>query len=843
MSDDDTLAFGPTPGVWALGNAPVQVGAENVQNNYYFDRRDPTREELPGLAAPFGRLVTELPVRGREELIAEIEQARATPDSPDKVWVLHGFGGAGKSTVALAVAQRAESAGADVWWMRAGDRDSLATLTAALASRLGASRELGAGDNAGDLMWERLRVRRRPWLLVLDGLDDPADGGGPAFADGSGLVRPLAGGLGCVVITSRDPRPASWARWCRLREVPLLDPEAAGQILLDHAPHLAGSTAEARALGAALGGLPLALGMAGAALATVHEAPPELVRPGTPRTFGEYRTLLEPGQSDGDPPDVLGSIWEISLGAVRSGDRDDAAAMLGFLSCFADAPVPLKLLLRVEALRAALPRVSSTEDVARHLDALAKVGLLRIEPGSAETFSLIHVHRLVRRCCRADPHVRREMAGMQSHATVLINSLVTAELRDRDDWRLWAALEPHVFGISAAMVAGTGFSDDGVHLMCRLGILAAKSLQACGAYEAAGRRLDDVETLLRAHEPDPGIRHLELAEARAELARRRGRLAEAAESYREIYNAYARMHGLPHRTTIRAGAGLAGVLHQSGRARTAGDLLDLLLVAAREGLGEADRQTLALRANIACLQYELGFRDAAEEQIREVLAGQETALGTRDGDTLRTRLNLAQMCRFRRAFDESEAEYRTAIAAFDAVHGRSSTQSLSARISLAGLTREQGGRDTAEAMYRTVLADAQRSLGPDHLITQRAERRLQALVRGEELADSGVYEGLAADVRVRISTASPPPKGFVLGGSVPENHSGSLHRILDADPDATMYIPSVNLAVRSPTPPTETDPGARRVAGSPFVIGGFGLLIGFVVVLLFLIWASPSGLG
>ncbi len=828
-----------TQTVWALGNAPVQ--ASGVQVNF-FDSPDVTIGELPSLAAPVGRIGAAWPVRGREELIARIEQARLTPDSQDKVWVLHGLGGVGKSMTALAIARQAEASGADVWWMHAANLDSLATLMVALAARLGASQEIRT-RNVGDLVWERLRVHSRPWLLVLDGLDDPAGAGGPTFADGTGLVRPFAGGRGCVVITSRESRADSWGSWCELLEVPVLPPDVASQVLLDHAPHLGTNTVGAKLLGAALGGLPLALQMAGDALTTAAETPHELIRPNSPRTFDEYRCQIEGDPDDGSPAvaettgellDVLTATWKISLDAVSGTDREDAVMMLGFLSCFADAPIPVAVLLHLEALRLALPQIDIAEDVSRQLRSLESAGLLRIEAGSTEggsrnPFSLIYMHRLVRRCCRADARIRENLPGMQSQATVMINSLVSTELREKNDWRLWAVLEPHVFDITAAMVSSVGFSHSAVALMCELGILAAKSLQACGAYEEAGRRLRDVESLQRAHVPEPDERHLELSEAFASLARRRGKLAEAAKAYNDIYGSYILTYGLLDRRSIRVGAGLAGVMHEAGDAASAAELLDTILDAAREGLGEQDRQTLALRANIACLLYEVGSREIAEEQIRNVLADQEAALGARAEDTLRTRLNLAQMCRFRQAFAESAVQYGIAIAAFDAVYGVWSTQSLSTRVSMAGLVRDQGRIDDAEALYRSVLADAQKFLGPDHLITRRAERRLRTLVLREGPADSEAFHGMAADVRMRISTTAraagtiygatnPSNTGWILGAGVPENHSGTLSGI-------------------SATHTGDSDPGPRAARSWVLMAGVAGavLLVAMAVFLAFLL--------
>jgi tetratricopeptide (TPR) repeat protein len=546
--------------------------------------------------------------------------------------------------------------------------------------------------------------------------------------------------------------------------------------------------------------------MAGDALASTQATPHELRTPGVPRTFDEYRHQLEAGapvtasidsESAGDLFGLLAQTWKLSLELVNGSDRAEVVSLLDYLSCFADAPIPVELLLRLDLMRAALPQLDIVEQLRRDLRSLESVGLLRIEAGSAEggdptSISMIHVHRLVRRCCRAERRSEVDGVRFQSNALLLIDAFATAQVREVNDWRIWAVVEPHIFHISDAMTAQPGFSLEAIALMCKLGTMAAKALQACGAYDEAEKRLRRMEALQKAHLPASDDRHLELSEAFASLARRRGDLATAMKAYNEIYGAYLLAHGQLHRKTIRVGAGLAGVLHQAGNRKGAAELLDSILIAARESLGDADRQTLALKANVACLMYEMDSWGTAEAEIREVLTAQQCLLGEQHEDTVRTRLNLAQMYRVRGAFDEAAGEYAAAIRAFNAVYGVSSAQSLTTRTSMAGLLRDRGMTEAAEASYRAVLTDAQRYLGADHLVTQRVSRRLDALLKNPDLEESGVFRGLAAVVRAAKASELPAyvlagravesgtnfthsSNRFVLSEGVPENHSGTLN--------------------------------------------------------------------
>jgi len=61
-------------------------------------------------------------VKDLAEVLAEVV---ADADRGSRVWVLHGLGGCGKTTIAIEVAHRAAALGVRVWWVRAVDQASL----------------------------------------------------------------------------------------------------------------------------------------------------------------------------------------------------------------------------------------------------------------------------------------------------------------------------------------------------------------------------------------------------------------------------------------------------------------------------------------------------------------------------------------------------------------------------------------------------------------------------------------------------------------------------------------------------------------------------------------------
>ena len=98
------------------------------------------------IGVPFGRLPAR--IRGRDASVAELCTSLALRrfiwfplprrTRPDRVRVLAGMGGVGKSTVALAAAQAARSRGWRVWWVTATDTASLAGGMLEILFQLGA---------------------------------------------------------------------------------------------------------------------------------------------------------------------------------------------------------------------------------------------------------------------------------------------------------------------------------------------------------------------------------------------------------------------------------------------------------------------------------------------------------------------------------------------------------------------------------------------------------------------------------------------------------------------------------------------------------------------------------
>jgi CRP-like cAMP-binding protein len=351
------------------------------------------------VAPPLGKLPAA--VRGRDGLLGELRRAlRSYPWRASRTFVITGMGGLGKSTVALAAAKMAKDRGYRVWWLGATDT---ALLTSGMLEVL---RELGAPESviapvregartAPARAWEFLNGEHaagKRWLLIFDGADHSAVlAGADAMtpADGTGWLR--ADPAGMVIVTTRNRDPQVWGTGVTLRELKALDEEASAEVLRDLAPEVADPGGhQARELSRRLGGLPLALHLAGA----YHEALDSVELPAALADI------------EGPGADVRADVqrtWDLSLDALAAEGRPQARMLLFVLSCFAPAtPIPAWL-LRSAPLADLLEREAGGTDkdagwsrLRAGMQGLSHTGLIEISSGGGPAgLNAITVHPVV----------------------------------------------------------------------------------------------------------------------------------------------------------------------------------------------------------------------------------------------------------------------------------------------------------------------------------------------------------------------------------------------------------------------------------------------------------------
>ncbi|MEU6347764.1 tetratricopeptide repeat protein [Streptomyces sp. NPDC047072] len=696
------------------------------------------------VAPPLGRL--DRRVRGREPLLDTLKQLVGKPTSG--VRVLHGMGGSGKTTVALEIAAYAAALGVDVWWVTASNPAALSAGMREVVAALGTPADLidrawSGRSSATDLLWRRLCDTASPWLLVVDNADEPehlAPQG--RLAEGTGWIRPAAELPGLVLITSRDSSPATWGPWATLHPVDALEEADAAEVLWDLAGERAGSREDARLLALRLGGLPLALRIAGSHLAAASAFP---AWPGTTtvRTYADYRAALDERFAellDEDPPGQPGiansapvsGTWELSLDLLERRGITQARPLMRLLCCLGEAPVPLVSLLRPDRLAASrlLPGMTPQE-LFTALTSLADFGLVELHTprGGDDHARTLLLHPLVRDAGR----LQRDLAEhLEEYAAVVADLVVgaTAELSEDDprDWPRWRLLLPHCDAPLALIDDPYEAADDLVSKALRSAAAGARHLIRRGWLDRAEEVLDGCEPIVLACGPrDPDA--LEVRSAAAHLLQLRGRLAAAETLVRGVLEDTRSLFGDAAAETADARYALAELLCDRGRPAEAEAEYRTVYATRRTLLGEGDPQTLAARKGVARMSQQRGLLAEAEEEYRLLLDAYREALGDRHPDTLALRYNASQVLHERGMFRQAEEELQETLGVCVEVLGERHPLTLSVRHRFADVLRDRGLLGAAEHEFRTVLGLRAATDGEDHPETVAARHGLATVLR------------------------------------------------------------------------------------------------------------------
>ena len=712
--------IGVPPGVWQevvrFGQARQATLGAGVQYNYF---GDPGPQSEPGvsIAAPVGQLDERLPLRGRDDLLTALTDRRAKAGS--RVRVVHGLGGCGKTRLALEVASRMEKRGFVIWWVSAADDNRMAVGMRALARRVGVTDvELRHGD-AADLLWQRLDSRGHRWLLVIDNADDPQilAGHDGYVGDGTGWLRLPQSAAGMVLVTSRDGRTSSWGPWCSLYRLGVLASDEAARVLMDHARGYEelGSAEEAAALARRLGGLPLALKIAGSFLAESVAVPAAFAELGAACTYSQYLAALEGGQLETVFPtpsageftrdqarQVIGRTWELTLDMLTARKMPEARRVLRLLACLADAPIPYELLLDTGILSdSPLLEGISGPRLWQILETLAGFGLIDLINGDGKNLASIRLHPLVRDTSRSGDIDPDEREAYLMLAAELLHRAAAAEAigppEDPATWPKWQVLVAHAIYIFDTLIANSGCLDEAA-------IVASYPAAFTARYQAA-----------------------------------QGLYSQAEEAQRKILALRLRVLGADHPDTLAARHALAWHMAERGdHAAAEAEHRDILAARLRiVGVDHAD--TLATQHAIAWHMAEQGNHAAAEAEYRDILAAKVRVVGADHLDTLATRHAMAWHMAERGDHAAAEAEYRDILAARLRVQGADHPFTLATRHAIALLMAKRGDHAAAEAEYRDILAARLQVLGADHpdaVVTLHAIALLSA-ERGDYAAAGG----------------------------------------------------------------------------------------------------------
>lgn len=570
------------------------------------------RPDRPGMTSLDPPQLAGIYARGRDRLVRQLSgvhswQLRRVP----RVRVLHGMGGAGKTTIAQAAAERLQASGVLVWWISAATETDLHTGMRQLASRLGAT-------------------------------------------DGRGWLRPVRTRRGAVLVTTRDGDPTTWPTgpdsanaWYHLHPVGMLTLADGARVLLDRAGAQAGSVEAAGELAVRLGGLPLALSLVGHYLAEARQLP----LPGVITTFTDYRAALETVGA----PTIFGSLteaqarrlidrtWELSLDLLAERGLPRARTLLRLLSLLADAPVPYRLIDAAVLAGSPLFQGIEASELRGLLRALAGMGLIDADPtDSPEAVPALRIHPLIRDVSRHHVQAGGQLAEYLQLAIGLADVAAATDHHDPANWPTWQALAPHILHLVTWTAGLPEAASIAFEPVARSGRAASNYLGAAGLYSTARDQAGTVHSVCRRL---LGPQHPETLRLQANWANWTGVSndpAAARDQFLALLPIQERICGVDDPATLDARFGVARWTGQAGDAAAARDQFAALLTVLERVLGVDDPTTLAGRYALARWTGEAGDPAAARDQLTELIPIWERVLGNEDHRTLMARFELAR---------------------------------------------------------------------------------------------------------------------------------------------------------------------------------------------------------
>jgi Tetratricopeptide repeat/Domain of unknown function (DUF4062)/NB-ARC domain len=690
------------------------------------DGNEPARLDEGGLAGgsvavPLGRLPIE--VRGRDAVLRALRQQRG-------LVVLAGMGGIGKSTVAAELARQMQPE-RRVWWVSAADPSRLVASLVTVARNLGASQAdvraiiTQTGDGP-DRLWALFEGTSPGWLLVFDNADQPDLLGvrGTPIADYTGWIRASERGL--VLVTSRQAEQETWGREAQVLRLASLSDSHAARVLLDLAPD-AGDLAQAQALGHRLGGLPLALHLAGTYLRSgicrwptfdgyeraldSEDAGPHLLVPDPDHTLAK------------DPRSTVMRTWELSLDDLARHGLPHARSILRLLSCFAPAvPIPLDLLdpSRMEALLAV---ASSRPDlhVEQALRGLARLGLIET---NVERRSLT-VHPVIVDTNRAHLQLSNDSDPdptlvWRTAASLLAGAVGELNWVEPRDWPGIVELIPHL----QVLLGAPDGRLDAEHLTS----LMEASRRIIVAHHWGGL-LPDAAELTRTSP----LHTAELGEDEAEIVRP-GRWEEAEAAFREVHESRSRTLGQDHPSTLTARHNIARMLAYGDRWPDSEVAFREVLEIRRRVCGDGHPDTLVAHTNVALSIAHQGRWAEAESLFQEVLDIEQRVLRIDHPATLVIRHFLAWTVANQGRWAEAEASFREILHTRRRALGEDHLDTLATSHNLAWTLASQGRWEEAEAAFAQVLEAKRKVLRDDHPLTETTRRALEG-ARARSLPD------------------------------------------------------------------------------------------------------------
>ncbi|CAJ2505559.1 Uu.00g129530.m01.CDS01 [Anthostomella pinea] len=600
-------------------------------------------------------------VARKQELAQIREQLRS--NGSRRTVVVNGFGGVGKTQLAIAYAKLYKDSYSAVFWMNIKDEDSLKQSFVRAARQIlrdHPSAPRVSSIDTKDLdeviasvkAWLSLPNNTR-WLLIYDNYDNPKL---PSNSDHAAVdvheFLPEAH-QGFIIITTRSTK-VKIGHDIRVRKM---------EDVLDSIEILSNASnrkdlihdTDTLSLVQVLDGLPLALATAGAYLDQ------------TTTSFAEYLDLYKESwarlqkaspQLGSYEDRTLHSTWQLSFDHIQK-QNEVSAKFLRLWGYFDNQDIWLELLQHDD-----VDNPSWLNQITK--DRISFDSTVRV----LSNYGLVEVHS------SSDEQI--ESKG--SSFAVLKKSIIMDELE----------VAYHNLGLL--------YSDQG------------KLNETEEMYQ---RALQGKEKLLGPNH----ISTLDTVNNLGNLYSDQDRLKEAEEMYQRALKGYKKALGPNHTSTLDTVHNLGNLYSDQGELKEAEKMYHRALQGKEQALGPDHTLTLDTVHNLANLYSDQGKLKKAEEMYQRALKGKEKALGPDHTSTLDTVHNLANLYSDQDKLKEAEEMYQRALRGFKKALGPDHTSTLGTINNLGLLYSNQDKLKEAEEMYQRALRGYEKVLGPNHTST------------------------------------------------------------------------------------------------------------------------------
>ena len=711
----------------------------------------------------------------RRALLAHILD-RFRSHTSEKIVVLLGMGGSGKTQLALEISRQAEEdlGYMAVIWINASSPVSVMQSYKAVAKKISKVQQDDAvGEDVISLVQDTLGEWRHPWLCIFDNYDNPK-----AFQTSSIRHYIPAGKERRVLFTSRHEDSV---RLGHKVEVSSMTKDESLKVLLQRSPLNDEESLHGGDIAATLGYHVLALDQAGSYLrsrrlrlcdfVSHYHKRKEVILKEIPDEW-EYRRIT----SDEEKETSLNifTTWELSFEQI-SGHEEEIRQKEHFLSLAAFFDITAISERYFEAyfnaekpVWMAIFTLEGRWDSDKLGDVLAefqKLSLLQM-PNVAVAEQVFSIHPVVRDWIQIRNSREMRQRFTQESIITLASYL---EGVDSNDLPLETNQETLLHVDSCVRHDNdllSGSSDKGLDNAPNAASLLADFYQDQGRYDEAEKlygqalinaeeklepvdsevlkiminlghvydrqsRYDEAEKLYKQvlidKEKTPGGIEFEAMESLADVFAHQERFDEAEKLYKRVLDNNEKTWGPTHPETWITVQNLAVLCSRQGQYDEAERLYERALIGQEEKLGATHPDTLVTISNLGCTYMKQGRYNEAEKLLKRALIGRKEKLGATHPNTLNTMYYLGHVYYNQNRYDEAEKLWEQELIGRKERLGATHPETLQTVHCLGCLSFNQGRYDEAEKLWERVLIERKKKLGAKHPDTLRTAENLANL--------------------------------------------------------------------------------------------------------------------